>query len=151
MTFSYVIWCHTLSLFGIDWVLPKSFLELVCSWGGFLGKLGKGDIWTSTLHFVVWSIWRERNTRTFNDVESATVLVIKKILSELREWGSIWVSNCPKSMVGVFSCFLIRCNSLAVPLCFALVLLFSIKFFLIKKINIGFQIFSQTQFMKRPS
>lgn len=78
--------------------MPKSFLELVSSWGGFLGKHGKGEIWTSVLHFLVWGIWRERNARMFNGEENSTVLVSKQFLSELREWGSIWVSECPRAL-----------------------------------------------------
>ena len=57
-----------LRLFGIDWVIPGSFEDLLFCWFHWLGK-HSSDIWDLVPGCLIWTIWPERNQRAFEDEE----------------------------------------------------------------------------------
>ena len=59
-----------LGLFGVYWVMPKSVFELLACWEGQFGHHWNGHIWMVIPHCLMWCIWRERNNRSFEDMES---------------------------------------------------------------------------------
>ena len=54
-------------LFGVCWVMPTSVVGLLASWQGRFGHHRNGDIWMVVPHCLMWCIWKERNSRCFED------------------------------------------------------------------------------------
>uniref|UniRef100_A0A2N9FC99 Reverse transcriptase domain-containing protein n=1 Tax=Fagus sylvatica TaxID=28930 RepID=A0A2N9FC99_FAGSY len=59
---------------GVDWVLPLTVSDLLFGWRNWFGKRSSG-IWNLIPSCLMWTIWRERNNRTFEDVESPVAKV----------------------------------------------------------------------------
>ena len=61
-----------LGLFGVSWVMPQSVVELLallaCQQGRF-GRHRNGHIWLIVPRCLMWCLWRERNSRCFEDNE----------------------------------------------------------------------------------
>ena len=70
------LWMYMLRLFGIDWVMPGSVEELLSCWFHWLGKHGS-DIWDLVPGCLMWTIWSERNRRTFEDEEKTVVQLLE--------------------------------------------------------------------------
>ena len=54
-------------LFGVCWVMPMSVVELLACWQGRFGRHRNGYIWIAVPHCLMWCIWKERNSRCFED------------------------------------------------------------------------------------
>ena len=67
---AYWLWSLVFRSFGIAWVLPRSVAETLFSWWNWLGK-HLSRIWNLVLLCLMWCLWRERNWRTFEDMESS--------------------------------------------------------------------------------
>uniref|UniRef100_A0A2N9G322 Vacuolar protein sorting-associated protein 13 VPS13 adaptor binding domain-containing protein n=2 Tax=Fagus sylvatica TaxID=28930 RepID=A0A2N9G322_FAGSY len=64
-------WSFVLRSFGVDWVLPKKVVELLFGWWSLFGKEeASSDVWNLVPPCLMWTIWRERNCRSFEDIES---------------------------------------------------------------------------------
>ena len=66
------LWIYMLRLFGIDWVMLGSIVDLLFCWYNWLGKYSS-DIWNLVSGCLLWTIWSERNRRFFED-EGKTVV-----------------------------------------------------------------------------
>jgi hypothetical protein len=80
------LWSFMFSLFGIEWVMPQSVLGLLTTWGASQGHGLAKNVWRLVPHCVLWSIWRERNARLFEDVETVMVVLRKRLLNTLYLW-----------------------------------------------------------------
>ena len=49
--------------------MPKSVVELLVCWQGQFGRHRNGHIWMIIPHCRMWCIWRERNSKSFEDTE----------------------------------------------------------------------------------
>ena len=49
--------------------MPRKLQDLIACWHGPLGRLSYAVIWKAIPHCLMWSIWRERNLRTFEGRE----------------------------------------------------------------------------------
>jgi hypothetical protein len=63
------LWALVFSMFGIQWVMPQTVLELLSGWLGWLGCHNSILVWKMAPHCLVWCLWRERNARHFEDSE----------------------------------------------------------------------------------
>ena len=52
-------------LFGVQWVMPPTVLDLFSGWTGSLGRGRNLVVWRLVPHCVIWCLWRERNDRRF--------------------------------------------------------------------------------------
>ena len=50
--------------------------------------------------FLMWSLWRERNNRTFEDVELSTTKLIESCMCSLFEWSRVWGFSTSSSVGG---------------------------------------------------
>ena len=48
----------------------------------------------------MWSLWRERNNRTFEDVELSTTKLIESCMGALFEWSRGWGFSTASSVGG---------------------------------------------------
>ena len=54
-------------LFGVCSVMPMSVVELLACWQGRFGRHRNGYIWIAVPLCLMWCIWKERNSRCFED------------------------------------------------------------------------------------
>jgi hypothetical protein len=63
------LWSLVFGLFGVQWVMPRSVLDLFSCWLGQLGHHDHALVWKMIPHCVLWCLWQERNARLFDDSE----------------------------------------------------------------------------------
>jgi hypothetical protein len=90
--FAWELWSMVFELFGVLWVMPRSIVEMLECWQGNFGKHRNCLIWRVVPHCLMWSIWRERNGRSFEDCERSYVEIKLFFLRSLWEWVDGWGS-----------------------------------------------------------
>jgi hypothetical protein len=80
------LWSYIFSLFGIEWVMPQTVLELLTSWGVSVGYGRAKEAWRLAPLCLLWCIWWERNARLSEDVETSMVKLWKCLLNMLYLW-----------------------------------------------------------------
>ena len=65
---AYRLWSLVFRSFGISWVLPRSVADTLFGWWNWLGK-HSSSVWNLAPLCLMWCLWRERNWRTFEDME----------------------------------------------------------------------------------
>nr|CAN60781.1 hypothetical protein VITISV_022451 [Vitis vinifera] len=64
-----MLWLLILSLFGVQWVMHSSVKRNLLGWhGSFVGKK-REKAWRAAPLGLMWTIWKERNKRVFDDIE----------------------------------------------------------------------------------
>jgi hypothetical protein len=53
------LWSLVFGLFGVQWVMPRSVLDLFSCWLGQLGRHDHALVWKMIPHCVLWCLWRE--------------------------------------------------------------------------------------------
>ena len=66
----YRLWSLVFRSFGISWVLPRSVADTLFGLWNWPGK-HSSSIWNLAPLCLMWCLWRERNWRTFEDMESS--------------------------------------------------------------------------------
>jgi hypothetical protein len=51
----------------VDWVVSERVVDFLFGWHNSLGKFSS-EIWNLDPLCLMWTVWRERNQRTFEDV-----------------------------------------------------------------------------------
>lgn len=59
------LWSMVLSMFRVEWVMPRGVMELLACWQGGFGCYKSIEFWKSTPRCLMWYIWRESNDRSF--------------------------------------------------------------------------------------
>ena len=85
-------------LFGVYWVMPMSVVGLFACWQGQFGHHRNGDIWMVVPHCLMWCIWKERNSRCFEDNERSMLNLKLLFFKTLLDWFSVW-RNLPFSSI----------------------------------------------------
>uniref|UniRef100_A0A7N2MU36 Ultraviolet-B receptor UVR8 n=1 Tax=Quercus lobata TaxID=97700 RepID=A0A7N2MU36_QUELO len=82
------LWDMVFGLFGVCWIMPSSVVGLFACWQGHFGHLRNGVIWKVVPLCLMWCIWKERNSRCFEDSERAMPdLKLLFIRTLLECWG----------------------------------------------------------------
>ena len=88
------LWMYMLRLFGIEWVMPGSVADLLFCWYHWLGK-HSSNIWDLVPGCLLWTIWTERNRRSFEDEEKTVVQLLEHCQRTLFDWSRCWgYSDC---------------------------------------------------------
>jgi hypothetical protein len=66
--------------------MPQTVLELLISWGAAIGSRHDKEAWRLAPLCLLWCIWRERNARLFEDVETPMVELRKQLLNTSYSW-----------------------------------------------------------------
>jgi len=61
-------------------------IKLLNSWGPVIGCARAKEAWRLAPLCLLWCIWRERNARLFEDVETSMVELRKQLLNTLYIW-----------------------------------------------------------------
>jgi hypothetical protein len=88
------LWSFVFRKFGIIWVLPGCVLDLFLGWYNGLGKV-HSKIWNMVPLCLLWTLWRERNGRTFENSERTDSQVQELFSNTLYDWAITWgYSRC---------------------------------------------------------
>ena len=83
------LWDMVFSLFGVSWVMPLFVVGLFACWQGCFGRYCNGDIWKVVPLCLMWCIWKERNSRCFEDIERSMSDLKLLFLWTLFDWFSV--------------------------------------------------------------
>ena len=82
---TYRLWCFIFRIFEISWVPSCTVSDFLFSWWNWLGK-HSSYIW----NLVPWCIWRERNRRTFKDLDRSKDQMLALFSGFLFDWARVW-------------------------------------------------------------
>ena len=68
------------------WVLPRRVLGLLFGWRNWLGRY-QSNIWNLVPLCLMWTVWRERNSRTFEDKMKSADQLLGSFVESLFEWS----------------------------------------------------------------
>ena len=107
---AHALWCNIFSRLGLSWVMPKSVLDLCACWCSS-GKSRSAVVRKMIPICIFWSIWRERNNRCFEDIESSMEEILTSLLYSL--YSGLWLtcSLCVLVMRIFFPAFLFLAKS----------------------------------------
>ena len=75
-----------------------SVVGLFACWQCWFGHHRNGDIWMVVPHCLMWCIWKERNSRCFEDIEHSMPNIKLLFFKTLLDWFSVW-RNHPFSSI----------------------------------------------------
>ena len=88
------LWMYILWLFGMEWVILGSVVDLLFCQYHWLGK-HSCDIWDLVPACLMWTIWTEWNCRSFEDEEKMVVQLLEHCQRTLFDWSRCWgYSDC---------------------------------------------------------
>ena len=85
----HALWSFVFKAFGVLWVLPHRVVDLLFEWRNWFGKHNL-SLWNLVPLCLMWTVWRERNARTFEDVWRSTDQLIESFVNSLFDWSRIW-------------------------------------------------------------
>jgi hypothetical protein len=83
------LWSFVFQIFGIFWVLPGGVLDLFFGWYNGLGKF-HSKVWNMVPPCILWTLWRERNSRIFENTERSASQLQELLSNTLYEWAKAW-------------------------------------------------------------
>ena len=84
--FAMDLWSMVLGLFGVTWVMLHTVLGLLGCWQGSFDRHRNGYIWSIIPHCLMWCLWRERNSRCFEDIERSIPDLKLLFFRTLGDW-----------------------------------------------------------------
>ena len=87
------------SLFSVQWVLQSIVRGDLLGWNdAFVGKR-RVKAWRTAPLCLMWTLWKERNGRAFNDVEWADQTIKYSFLYNFVNWARVSIEDHILSMV----------------------------------------------------
>ena len=93
---AFEMWSMIFCLFGVCWVMPQRVVDLLDCWSCNFKRHRNIVIWRFVPHCLMWCIWRERNSRSFEGCERSILEFKSFFFSTLLEWCFV---------LPFFSCF----------------------------------------------
>ena len=88
-----ILWSLIFSLFGVQWVLHSSIKRNLFGWhGAFVGKR-REKAWRATPLCLMWTLWKERNERAYNDIERLNQVLKHSFLYTLVNWARVFIED----------------------------------------------------------
>jgi hypothetical protein len=88
---AHALWCNIFSRLGLSWVMPRCVSDLCACWCSS-GRTRSAVVWKMMPICIFWTLWRERNNRCFEDVESSMEVIIASFLYSLYLWTAAYLS-----------------------------------------------------------
>ncbi len=86
--------------------MPQRVLDLLFGWRNWFGKL-HSSIWNLVPSCLMWTLWRERNSRTFEEKSSTPDQLLEVFVNSLFDWARTWgfsaASSVPEFVVSLHS------------------------------------------------
>ena len=86
---AYRLWSLVFRSFGIFWVLSRSVADTLFGWWNWPGK-HMSSIWNLAPLCLMWCLWRERNRRTFEDMERSDDQLLASFSGSLFDCSRAW-------------------------------------------------------------
>ena len=89
---SFELWSFTFQSFGIQWVLsrrPRRVMDLLFEWRNWFGK-HDSRVWNLVPLCLMWTLWTERNSRTFEDTAITMDHLKGALVNSLFDWARVW-------------------------------------------------------------
>jgi hypothetical protein len=83
------VWSFVFQFVGIDWVLLSRISEVLFGWWNWFGKRSSG-VWNLIPSCLMWTTWREKNSRTFENKETPLAKIIGFFFGSLYDWSRAW-------------------------------------------------------------
>ena len=111
--------------FGFFWVLLRSVADTLFGWWNWLEK-HLSSIWNLAPLCLMWGLWRERNRRTFEDMENSDDQLLASFSGSLFDWSRAWGLTSSYSLPVFLSSLL--CNQYLFLSFFFILFLFPLYF-----------------------
>ena len=79
------MWTTVFRLFEVQWVMPRTVSDLLSCWLDGVGQ--RSELWRIVPHCVMWTLWRERNARLFENVEQPLQRLCTGMFRYLLDWA----------------------------------------------------------------
>ena len=66
--------------------MPNSVREILACWGGGFKRYHSGNVKNAVPLCLMWCIWRERNTRTYDGIEVSLLKLKSMLKTSLFDW-----------------------------------------------------------------
>ena len=86
---AYRLWSLVFRSFGFSWILPRSVADTLFGWWNWPRK-HLSSIWNLAPLCLMWCLWRERNRRTFEDMDSLDDQLLASFSGTLFDWFGAW-------------------------------------------------------------
>ena len=82
------VWTKIMQKFNISWVLPQDINHIIL--GDFMLRRDRRTKFLESfvIYAVLWTLWRERNKRIFEDKEGS----LADIIGSVHYWVGLWAS-----------------------------------------------------------
>lgn len=87
--------CLFLLCLGLSWVVPGRAIDLFCCWKGAFGRFKSFTTWCASPLCIMCALQRERNSSSFERVESSVLKLKLLVLSSLLDWMTS-IGSSPK-------------------------------------------------------
>ena len=88
-----MLWNLFFSLFDVQWVLHSSIKRNLIAWHGASVSKGNEKAWRAAPFCLMWTLWRERNERVFNDNERTDQALKLSFLYTFVNWGRVYLED----------------------------------------------------------
>ena len=95
--FSWKIWTWWCNLWDFSWVMPATLIEAYKNWHHHSKRKFLKKIWMASFFVIVWSLWKERNGRIFQNIACSDRQIQELILLRLSWWIKGWGDPFPYS------------------------------------------------------
>jgi hypothetical protein len=85
----HVLWNYVFQAFHMQWVLPRSVVDLLFGWRNWFGR-HHSHIWNLVPLCLMWTVWCERNSRTFDDMKKSDDQLLGSFVESLFDWSRAW-------------------------------------------------------------
>ena len=85
---AYALWHLVLWSFGVPWVFPNNIADLLFGWFNCFGK-HKCSVWNLVPLCLMWTIWHERNSRIFDNVDLSITKLEELYFGCLFDWAQV--------------------------------------------------------------
>ncbi|XP_065636444.1 uncharacterized protein LOC136070428 [Quercus suber] len=82
------LWSEVLIMFGVQWVMSNTIVSLLFAWRNWLGTYFS-KVWNMVPACLMRLVWKERNVRTFEDIERPINMLKNLLVRTLFEWSRI--------------------------------------------------------------
>ena len=86
---TYRLWSFVFITFGLSWVVPRLIPYLLFGWWNWLGK-HSSQIWNLVPLCIFWCILKERNRRTFENLDSSSDQMLASFSGTFFYWSRAW-------------------------------------------------------------
>jgi hypothetical protein len=101
---AHALWSDIFSWLGLFWVVPICVFDLCACWYS-TRRTRSVVVWKMVPICIFWTIWRERNIRHFEDLESSMEDILASLLHSLYLWTVAYLAPMSLSYVDFLTYF----------------------------------------------